>query len=87
MAVRLGLTTSEGVDHQQVITVPEDLASALQTFVDRLSAEAILAFGESGSQLVLAQWAQKTLAQADAFDGKMIQRRSKEAPQKLKNYG
>ncbi|CAK6695333.1 hypothetical protein ICNINCKA_01803 [Synechococcus sp. CBW1107] len=60
-AIRLGLTTSDGADHQQVISVPESKAQALQAFVDRMASEAVLAFGEQGGQLVLAQWAQQVM--------------------------
>jgi energy-coupling factor transporter ATP-binding protein EcfA2 len=86
-AVRLGLTTSKGVDHQQVISVPDDLADALQVFVDRLSSEASQAFGESGSQLVIAQWAQQALVQANAAVDEISQRRQDEVQAEIWQHG
>ena len=74
-AFRLGLTTSDGADHQQVISVPVEHAQALQSFVNRLSAEANQAFGEAGAQLVLAQWAQHAMTQANVAIDELSQRR------------
>ena len=56
-AVRVGVTTSDGEDHQQVITVPYDKVDSLQMFVERMLAEASQSFGDAGAQLVLAEWA------------------------------
>jgi hypothetical protein len=86
-AVRLGLTTSEGVDHQQVISVPDDLASALQSFVDKILAEAIYSFGEGGAQLVLAQWAQQAMAQATSCVDELAQQRHAETTNVLSHHG
>jgi hypothetical protein len=61
-SVRVGITTSDGADHQQVISVPDEQESALQAFVDRMMDEANSAFGKTGAQLVLAQWAQHAIA-------------------------
>ena len=47
-AVRVGITTSEGADHQQVISVPDAQAPALQSFVQRMLKEAGQTFGEAG---------------------------------------
>ena len=60
-ALRLGITTSEGADHQQVISIPEVKAVALQSFVDQLLSKACETFGENGGHLVLAQLAQQTM--------------------------
>jgi hypothetical protein len=86
-AVRLGLTTSKGVDHQQVISIPDDLAAALQLFVNRLSSEANQAFGKSGSQLVLAQWAQQALVQANAAVDEISQRRQDGVQGEIRQHG
>lgn len=61
-AVRIGITTSDGVDHQQVISVADTQAPALQSFVDWMIQQASQSFGDAGAQLVLAQWAQRALA-------------------------
>ncbi|WP_411871687.1 hypothetical protein [Vulcanococcus limneticus] len=63
-AVRLGVTTSDGEDHQQVISVPDEQAPALQSFVQRLLSEACQAFGDAGGQLVLAEWAHQAMSQS-----------------------
>lgn len=86
-AVRLGLTTSDGSDLQQVISVPDEHAPALQLFVDRLLAEAIQAFGDGGAQLVLAQWAQQAMAQATACVDEVGQRRHVENKGNVKDHG
>jgi hypothetical protein len=66
-AVRVGITTSEGADHQQVISVPDSQIPALESFVQRMLKEASQAFGDAGAQLVLAQWAQQAIGDAPAF--------------------
>jgi len=65
-AVRVGVTTSDGADHQQVISVPDSQAPALESFVQRMVQEASKAFGDTGAQLVLAQWAQQTIGDSTA---------------------
>jgi hypothetical protein len=62
-AVRVGVTTSDGADHQQVISVPHTQEEALRSFVDRMLLEASQAFGDAGGQLVLAQWAQRAIGE------------------------
>lgn len=59
-AVRLGVTTSDGDDHQQVITLPDSQISHLETFVKRMLAEAKQTFGDNGAEMVLAHWAQQS---------------------------
>jgi hypothetical protein len=68
-AVRVGITTSDGADYQQVISVPDAQAQALQSFVQRLLHDAREAFGDAGEQLVLAQWVQKAIGESlSSFD-------------------
>jgi len=61
-SVRVGITTSDGADYQQVITIPNEHALSLQSFVDQMLKEANRAFGEAGAQLVLAQWAHQAVS-------------------------
>lgn len=63
-SVRVGITTSDGADYQQVIIVPDAQAQAVQSFVQRLRLDAREAFGDAGEQLVLAQWAQKAIGES-----------------------
>lgn len=86
-AVRLGLTTSDGADHQQVISVPVDQAAALQSFVDRLLVEASQSFGEAGAQLVLAQWAQQTMLNANSGVDELRHRRHAETHDEVNQHG
>jgi len=74
-AVRVGVTTSDGADHQQVISVPDSQAPALESFVQRMVQEASKAFGEAGAQLVLAQWAQQTIGDSTASVDQLGMRR------------
>lgn len=63
-AVRLGITTTDGDDHQQVITVPDEQIMPLRLFVQRMLSEAHQTFGDSAAQLVLAAWAQQVVGQS-----------------------
>jgi energy-coupling factor transporter ATP-binding protein EcfA2 len=74
-AVRVGITTSEGADHQQVISVPDSQIPALESFVQRMLKEASQAFGDVGPQLVLAQWAQQAIGDASASVDELGERR------------
>lgn len=67
-AVRLGVTTTDGEDHQQVISVPDEQAVPLRSFVERMLVEAEQAFGDSGAQLVLAEWAQRVISNSRTKD-------------------
>jgi hypothetical protein len=74
-AVRVGITTSDGADHQQVISVPDSQIPALESFVQRILHEASQAFGDAGAQLVLAQWAQQAIGDAQASVDELDERR------------
>ena len=74
-AVRVGITTSEGADHQQVISIPDAQAPALESFLQRMLKEASQAFGEAGAQLVLAKWAQQAIGNAPAAVDELGERR------------
>jgi len=74
-AVRVGITTSDGADHQQVISVPDSQIPALECFVQRILHEASQAFGDAGAQLVLAQWAQQAIGDAQASIDELGERR------------
>lgn len=74
-AVRVGVTTSEGEDHQQVISIPDSQIPALESFVQRILKEASQAFGDAGAQLVLAQWAQQAIGDASASVDQLGERR------------
>lgn len=86
-AVRVGITTSEGVDHQQVISVPDEQAPALQAFVERVLAEANQTFGDAGAQLVLAQWAQRAIACPNALVDELGERRQPGPQQEVRRHG
>lgn len=85
-AVRIGLTTSDGGDHQQIISIPDEHAPALQSFVDRMLAEAVRSFGDGGAQLVLAQWAQQAMAQYNTWVDEIGQQRHAATKTELKNH-
>jgi hypothetical protein len=86
-AVRLGLTTSEGADHQQLISVPEDQAPALQSFVNRLVTEASQTFGEKGALLVLAHLAKQTMEDENGAFDEIAQRRRAHGHEEMRNRG
>jgi len=86
-AVRVGITTSDGVDHQQVISVPNDQASALQSFVAGILDEAIQMFGGSGAQLVLAEWAQQAMPHLNSYPDEVNQRRVLKSQIEVKHHG
>lgn len=86
-AIRLGLTTSDGADYQQVFTVPESQAEAVQAFVDRLSLEAKQTFGELGTQLVLAQLAERTMLKTGAGIDELCERRQDTNVQHVSHLG
>jgi hypothetical protein len=83
----VGITTSYGADHQQVISVPDTQVPALQSFVERMLQEACLAFGEAGAQLVLAQWAQKTIGDALPAVDELGQRRYSDGQEGVRRHG
>jgi hypothetical protein len=85
-AVRLGVTTSDGADHQQVISVPYEQSHALQAFVERILAEASRAFGDAGAQLVLAEWAQQAMFRSSAGVDELGERRLPKALIEVKNH-
>ncbi len=74
-AVRVAITTSDGADHLQVISIPSEHATALQAFVDKMMAEAGQAFGHSAAQLVLAKWAENTISNANSSRDEFTDRR------------
>jgi len=74
-AVRVGITTSDGADHQQVISVPDSQIPALEAFVRRISQEAGQTFGDAGAKLVLAQWAQQAIGDPMASVDELGERR------------
>lgn len=86
-AVRVGITTSEGADHQQVISVPDAQAPALESFVQRMLEEASQAFGEAGAQLVLAQWAQQAIGEAPAPVDELGERRHADSQEGVRSHG
>ena len=86
-AVRVGITTSKGADHQQVISVPDAQAPALESFVQRMLKEASQVFGEAGAQLVLAQWAQQTIGDAPAAVDELGERRHAGGLEGRKSHG
>lgn len=86
-SVRVGITTSDGADHQQVISVPDEQESALQAFVERMLHEANSTFGNVGAQLVLAQWAQHTIAEGHSDLGKLDELRHARGQKGLKRHG
>lgn len=86
-AVRVGITTSDGQDHQQVISVPHDQEPALQSFVERLLAEANQSFGDSGAKLVLAQWAKQAIAQTEADNDEIRKRKYNTIQTGIKQHG
>ena len=86
-SVRLGLTTSDGADHQQVISIPTVQADALKEFVNRLANEANQAFGDKGVQLVLAQWAEQALTNPESATDELSQRRQIQQNGKRRNHG
>lgn len=85
-AVRVGITTSDGADHQQVISIPDSQAAALKSFVQRMLQEASQAFGDSGAQLVLAQWAQQAIENGSTSVDEVGERRHSLANEGLRNY-
>jgi hypothetical protein len=86
-AVRLGITTTDGADHQQVISVPDEQAPALQLFVGRLLAEACQSFGEKGGQLVLAQWAKQAMLNTGAVLDELQPLRHVESKEEVIQHG
>jgi hypothetical protein len=84
-AVRLGVTTSDGEDHQQVISVPNEHSPALQSFVAKMMAEASQAFGDSGAQFVLAEWAQQAMTHQMLHHDELSQQREKSCPSEVKH--
>jgi len=84
-AVRLGITTSDGEDHQQVISVPNEHSTALQSFIAKMMAEASQAFGDSGAQFVLAEWAQQAMTHQMLHHDEISQRREKSCPSEVKH--
>lgn len=86
-AVRVGITTSEGADHQQVISVPDAQAPALESFVQRMLKEASQAFGDAGAQLVLAQWAQQTIGDVPAAVDELGERRHADGQEGVRSHG
>jgi hypothetical protein len=86
-AVRVGITTTDGADHIQVISVPDEQVPALQSFVERMLSEASQAFGHSAAQLVLAQWAQQAVADANAGVDDLAVRRHDDAQEEVKHHG
>ena len=87
IAVRVGIPTSEGADHQQVISVPNAQAPALESFVQRMLEEASQAFGEAGAQLVLAQWAQQAIGDAPAAVDELGERRHADGQEGVRSHG
>lgn len=86
-AVRVGITTSDGADHQQVISIPDEQVPALQSFVERMLKEASQAFGEAGAQMVLAQWAQHAIGDDIATIDELGQRRHTDPLEMLIRHG
>ncbi|MEA5475100.1 hypothetical protein VB716_12805 [Synechococcus sp. CCY9201] len=84
-AVRVGITTSDGEDHQQVISVPDDHSPALQSFVTRMMAEASQAFGDSGVQFVLAEWAQQAMSDRKSHHDDLDPRRGASSHNEVKH--
>jgi hypothetical protein len=86
-AVRVGITTSDGEDHQQVICIPSEQLTELQSFVARILAEASQTFGDSGAQLVLAEWAQQAIVHKNTYLDEINNRRSAEVHNEVKRNG
>jgi hypothetical protein len=84
-AVRLGITTSDGEDHQQVISVPNEHTPALQSYVAKMMVEASQAFGDLGAQYVLAEWAQQAMTHQMLHHDELSQRREKSCPSEVKH--
>ena len=85
--MRVGITTSEGADHQQVISVPDAQAPALESFVQRMLKEASQAFGDAGAQLVLAQWAQQAIGDVPAPVDELGERRHADGQEGVRSHG
>lgn len=60
-SIRLGLTTADGYDTQEVVSIPHSHIQDLEEFVVRLRAEASARFGTEGAVYALAQWARLEL--------------------------
>jgi hypothetical protein len=86
-AVRVGITTSDGSDYQQVIIVPDAQGQALQSFVQRLLHDAKEAFGDGGAQLVFAQLAHQTIGESLSSVDELSNHRNAEPNSGLSAHG